>query len=47
VSNSILRHPKLQPPANAKEVKTGTERLDLWQSTNNFFKNTGTELAHG
>ena len=43
----ILRHPKLQPPANEKEVKQGTERLDLWKSTNTFFKNTGTELAHG
>ena len=42
-----MRHPKLQPPAANKDVKQGTERFDLWQSTNTFFKNTGTELAHG
>jgi len=46
VSPNILRHPKLQGPAG-KEIKQGIERLDLWQSTNQFFKNTGTELAHG
>lgn len=46
VSVTVLRSPKLQPPAG-KELKTGMERLDLWQSTNQFFKNTGTELAHG
>lgn len=45
VSQMILRHPKLQPPANQGEKKG--ERLDLWHSTNNYFKNTGTELAHG
>ena len=43
----ILRHPKLQPPAGGKEIKAGVERIDLMQSTNSFFKNTGTELAHG
>jgi protein transport protein SEC24 len=43
----ILRHPKLQPANAANPPKQGTERIDLWQSSNNFFKNTGTELAHG
>ena len=49
VSPSILRHPKLQPTKDpkTKDIKQGTERLDLWQSANHFFKNTGTELAHG
>lgn len=49
VSSMILRHAKLQPPINKvkAEQKTGVERIDLWHSTNNFFKNTGTELAHG
>lgn len=42
----VLRHPKLQPPAG-KAPKAGAERLDLFQSTNAFFKNTGVELAHG
>jgi protein transport protein SEC24 len=46
VSTTILRHPKLQGPAG-KDIKQGMERLDLWQSSNQFFKNTGTELAHG
>lgn len=46
VSPTILRHPKLQAPPN-KDMKTGMERIDLWQSTNQFFKNTGCELAHG
>jgi hypothetical protein len=43
----VLRHPKLQPTPNAKEIKAGVERIDLMQSTNSFFKNTGCELAHG
>ena len=48
VSSMILRHAKLQPPVKtAEQSKTGQERIDLWQSTNNFFKNTGCELAHG
>ena len=42
----VLRHPKLQPTQN-KAGKAGAERLDLFQSTNAFFKNTGIELAHG
>lgn len=42
----VLRHPKLQPAAN-KAQKAGAERLDLFNSTNAFFKNTGVELAHG
>ena len=46
VSSMILRHPKLQS-AKDQQPKSGMERLDLWQSTNSFFKNTGTELAHG
>lgn len=47
VSQMILRHPKLQPANQANPPKQGTERLDLQQSSNTFFKNTGTELAHG
>ena len=43
----ILRHAKLQPPAKTAENKPGSERMDLWNSSNNFFKNTGCELAHG
>ncbi len=43
----ILRHPKLQPPGNKNAPKQGAERLDLFSSSNNFFKNTGVELAHG
>jgi len=43
----IQRHPKLQPPANKVVPKQGAERLDLFGSSNNFFKNTGVELAHG
>jgi len=42
----ILRHPKLQPPQGKDTPKQGAERLDLWSSTNGFFKNTGVELAH-
>ena len=45
VSQMILRHPKLQPSSGALP-KANVERLDLWQSTNSFFKNTGVELAH-
>ena len=29
------------------EAKPGSERIDLWNSSNSFFKNTGCELAHG
>ena len=43
----ILNHEKLKPPADKATPAQGTERTDLWQSTNNFFKNTGVELAHG
>ena len=43
----IQRHPKLQPPGNKIAPKQGAERLDLFGSSNNFFKNTGVELAHG
>jgi hypothetical protein len=46
-SQMILRHPKLQGANAANPPKQGAERIDLWQSSNNFFKNTGTELAHG
>ena len=46
VSQMVLRHPKLQQTAG-KTAKAGAERLDLFQSANAFFKNTGVELAHG
>ena len=54
VSNHILRHSKLQPPpasADKKDDKnkaTGynPERLELWRSTNYFFKNTAIDFAH-
>ena len=46
VSHMILRHPKLQPPAGKDPPKQGAERMDLWSSSNGFFKNTGVELAH-
>mmetsp|Transcript_8506 Transcript_8506/g.13078 ORF Transcript_8506/g.13078 Transcript_8506/m.13078 type:complete len:95 (-) Transcript_8506:1220-1504(-) len=46
VSQMVLKHPKLQPPASTVQ-KQGVERIDLWQSTNTFFKNTGVELGHG
>ena len=42
----VLRHPKLQGQAKQNQ-KPGGERLDLFNSTNAFFKNTGIELAHG
>lgn len=47
VSHMVLRHPKLQPANAANPPKPGTQRIDLLQSSNNFFKNTGIELAHG
>jgi len=46
VSQMILRHPKIQAVPDPN-IKQGQERLDLWKSSNNFFKNTGIELAHG
>jgi hypothetical protein len=46
VSSMILKHPKLAPANAANPPKQGAERIDLWQSSNSFFKNTGVELAH-
>ena len=42
VSNTIIRHPMLQVPANGNQP----ERVDLVNSTNPFFRNSASELAH-
>ena len=42
VSSSIIKHPKLAPKTQPNTV----ERIDLVNSTNPFFANTGSELAH-
>lgn len=42
ISQSIIRHPMLTP----KVLVNTSERLDLVNSTNSYFANTGSELAH-
>lgn len=42
VSHTIVRHPFLAPKALVNTV----ERLDLVNSTNSYFVNTASELAH-
>lgn len=42
VSSTIINHPLLGP----KGPPTTVERLDLVNSTNAYFANTGSELAH-
>jgi hypothetical protein len=42
VSHTIIRHPILAP----KTIANTVERLDLVNSTNPYFANTASELAH-
>lgn len=41
VAQTIIKHPLLQP-----KQATTTDRLDLMNSTNPYFANTASELAH-
>jgi hypothetical protein len=42
ISQTIIKHPMLAP----KTLPNTTERMDLVNSTNPYFANTGSELAH-